>query len=439
MRPTQQFSASLVAGLTNVERDDANPLRLADGLNRAGLLTVAWRSSLGARTVVTQRASSIAETFHNTDESHRTVNRGSNGALAYRVDLRRALSRGFIESGVQVRRVRGTRRGVLWPARSAGAAERAVDVNTSWLERSAYVSVRRDVRADVQVTLGARLADSGLVDRGAVDRWVQAEWTPAAGWLVHGSAGVAHQFPELDNVDGWTNDASLRPERALNADIGIGHGLSDGVRWDVTVFARRERDGLREPAEQPWLFAANRGPLRDTRFENALTGVARGVEVTVERRSAARFTGWVGYAFGVSTTSDPRWRERFAADFDQRHTLNAAGSFALPWRARIGATFRGGTNVPVVGYFASQGGRLFLGETRNAVRGAGYARLDLRAEKTTDAGGRAVTVFGEVVNALDRVNMGRSHGAIMPETREAVGFTERLFPRLFTAGVRFAF
>ncbi len=50
-----------------------------------------------------------------------------------------------------------------------------------------------------------------------------------------------------------------------------------------------------------------------------------------------------------------------------------------------------------------------------------------------------MTLFAEALNVLDRANYGVTTGAIVPGTGQAIGFTERLFPRLVTAGVRLAF
>ncbi len=206
-------------------------------------------------------------------------------------------------------------------------------------------------------------------------------------------------------------------------------------------FARQERDALREP-DRP--LSARRRSARPidgvaNRFENALTGSARGIELTIERRSHDRFSGWVGYSYGVARYTDAARRETFPADFDQRHAINVSGVVALPWETRVGLTFRGGTNFPIPGYLVARDGHLFAGGERNQERLPAYARLDLRAERTFDHAGRRFTLFAEALNVLNRVNLGLADGAIARDTGEALGFTERLFPRLVTAGLRFEF
>ncbi len=441
VRRSQQVSVSLVAGLSNVERDDPNPFALADGVNRAALVTAGWRSVVGSRTIVTQRISYLTHEFVNRDQTSRPASRGANGASAYRVDLTRTLFRGVLEGGVQAKRVRGSTSGEMAHSPIFGATpEFAVsDIQASWMERSGYASFRRTVALGVTFAAGLRLADSTLVRRQAVDRWFQAEWAIGPRWLLHGSTGVMHQFPDLEHVQGWAGADRLRPERATYVDVGVGQRLSQSVRWDATVFTRRERDILRDP-DLPRVVNGVVAFESDThRFENALAGSARGIELTLERRASRGFAGWVGYTYGVARYTDAATHETFDADFDQRHAINVSGVAPAPWGTRVGFTFRSGTNFPIPGYLVNRDGRLFAGERPNEARLPAYARLDLRAERTFDRAGRRFTLFAEAINVLNRTNVGPADGAIIRDTGEAVGFTERLFPRLATAGLRFEF
>ncbi len=427
VRPGQQVSVSLVAGVSNIERDDPNLVALADGVNRATMATVAWRSIVGSRTVVTQRMSSLVHEYLNGDQATGPANRGTNRAGAYRFDVTRTLFRGVVEAGGQVRRVRGSGRG-------------PEVIDASWSERSGHASFRRTLGAGVTLESGLRLADSTLVHHRALDRWLQAEWSPGSRWFLHGSTGVMHQFPALEHVRGWAGPVQLRPERATYVDLGIGQRLSSSVRWDATLFARRERDVLRRPEAHLRMvdgIFADKGV--GDRFENVLAGSARGMELTLERRRQTGLSGWVGYSYGVARHTDTTHHETFQADFDQRHAINVSASAALPWKTRVGLTFRGGTNFPIPGYLVARGSQLFPGDERNRVRLPAYARLDLRAERAFDHRGLHFTLFAETLNVLNRTNVGLADGVIMRDTGEAIGFTERLFPRLMSAGLRFEF
>jgi hypothetical protein len=437
VRPGHQISLSLVAGVSNIERDDPNLVALSDGINRAAMVTVSWRSMLGSRTVVTQRVSSLAHEYLNRDQAMLPVNRGSNGAAAYRVDVTRTLFRGVVDAGGHIRRVRGSGRG----PHSGQSMEPATfeNVDASWFERSGHVSFRRTIGSHVTLAAGLRLADSTLVHRRAIDRWLQAEWS-AGRWLAHGSTGVMHQFADLEHVGDWAGLVDLQPERATYADLGIGQRLTESVRWDVTVYARREGDALRPPDIPGRLIDGipDYSNAVNNQFENMLRGSARGTEIRIERRGPTGYSGWIGYSLGVARYIDVTRQETFPADFDQRHAINVSGTAPLPWKTRAGMTFRGGTNFPIPGYLVAQGGRLFSGEKRNQTRLPAYARLDVRAERAFDSGNLRFTVFAETLNLLNRRNLGLTDGAIS-ETGEAVGFTEHLFPRLVSAGLRFEF
>jgi hypothetical protein len=449
VRPDQQISLSLIAGESSVEREGLDPFALGDGRNRAAMVGLAWRSAIGSRTIVTQRVSSIAHDFLNRSQTTHAGSRGTNNAHAYRVDVSQPLFRGVVDAGGHVRLVRGSRHA---PMMSEPAGELAVmpafigDVGASWLERSTHASFQRAVGRAVTLAAGLRLSDSTLVDGAALDRWLQAEWFGGARWRVHASTGVTHQFPGLDQVS-WPATRDLRPERATSVDLGIGQRLSPSIRWDATVFARRERDALREPDVHARVIAGvlsiDHGMLG---FENALTGSARGVELTVVRQSQAGLSGWIGYTYGVARYRDAERRDTFPADFDQRHGINISGFAALPWKTRLGLIFRGGTNVPIRGYLETRGDALFAGPERNRVRLPAYARLDVRAERTFDVGKRRLSVFVDALNVLNRANAGLTRAPGGPAeappprgTGEAVGFTERLYPRLLTAGLRFEF
>ena len=67
-----------------------------------------------------------------------------------------------------------------------------------------------------------------------------------------------------------------------------------------------------------------------------------------------------------------------------------------------------------------------------------YARLDVRAERTFRLNGRTITLFGEVINVLDRANSGLASGFIAP-TGEAVSFTQQLYPRTWSGGLSVTF
>jgi hypothetical protein len=92
----------------------------------------------------------------------------------------------------------------------------------------------------------------------------------------------------------------------------------------------------------------------------------------------------------------------------------------------------------VLGYFSEHDGRLALADTRNERRLPTYARLDLRVNRTYDFTRRRLTLFAEVLNVLNRENLGRTDGTVRANGTVA-GFVETLFPLLPSAGIRIDF
>jgi hypothetical protein len=283
---------------------------------------------------------------------------------------------------------------------------------------------------DLSLVSGARIADSTLTRQHALDRWLQAEWSGIPRWRLFAAAGVAHQFLGLDEISSAAGRVDQRPERASYVDAGIGRNLAGEVRWSATLFARRERDIV-----QTYLGLA--GPL-----DEVLSGLTRGIDVTLERTARTGPTGWVGYSFSVARYTDDVRQVTYRADLDQRHIITVAGSVPVGTRGDVGLTFRAGSRAPIPGYLVERDEGLFVlvgDEFPNRVDRPAYSRLDLRAERRFEISGTPVIVFGEVINVLNHRNYGLAAGVVDLDTGRALGFTGQQFPRLVTAGVRVEF
>jgi hypothetical protein len=79
-----------------------------------------------------------------------------------------------------------------------------------------------------------------------------------------------------------------------------------------------------------------------------------------------------------------------------------------------------------------------LSVTRNDVRLPVYARLDVRANRTFTFKRSRMTLFVEVMNLIGRDNLRQTDGSIRLNL-DAVGFVDRLLPRVPSAGLLFEF
>jgi hypothetical protein len=64
-----------------------------------------------------------------------------------------------------------------------------------------------------------------------------------------------------------------------------------------------------------------------------------------------------------------------------------------------------------------------------------YLRLDARLQRTVHASRYAVTLFGEILNALNRRNDGLAEATLQPGTGEVTGFSRPLLSRRASFGI----
>jgi outer membrane cobalamin receptor len=404
---------------------------LASGTNRAILLSLGWRTTLSSRTAIRQRASVIDQNFVSTRPTGQPAGRSSNRAFAYRGEFFHAMFGGTMEAGGEVRQLQGDRHIAL-----EGPAPLPDEFGATWATRSAYVHLARTIGRRISFAGGLRVGDSTLVHGKPVAPWILGEWSFRPGWTLNASAGLSRQFPDLDAVRSVSGSSELRPEAATHIDVGIGQ-RAGALRWQATLFNRAERDVLRPPDVYPRLAdgvafwpTAPASPL------NALRGGSRGVELLVAREGTGRLSGWVSYAYGRTRQTDALDHETFWGDFDQRHAFNATGVYRVSDVTSVGIMFRAGSNIPIPGYLTARNGALFIGERRNEVRLSHYARLDARAQRALDFSKGRITVFAEVLNVLNRQNLGPADGLVQPLTGEATGFSRTLIPRRVSAGIQ---
>jgi hypothetical protein len=416
---TQHVSVTALAGRSALDAVD-EPLQgpLSQGTDRAGLLTVGWRSILRPGTVLRQRASFVGQDLQSMGSAGQLDTR-ANRAFAYRTEALHSIAGGLLEGGADVTMISGARSGADVLAVAGPDAVRA-----AWTTRAAYVDFERTVRGRLSFGTGVRLSDSTLRRDSATTPWIRGAWRMTPRWTLTASSGASRQFPELDAAPAVAGSPGLVPERATLADVGIEQRLPR-VAWQVTVFDRMESGILGTPGVQPIL----------SRSQNALSGSSRGIELVIMSRGTRQRSAWMSYAYAAARQAD-RWTgETFWSDADRRHAFNLTGLWRIGQQSSAGITLRAASGAPIPGYFDLRGGRLYAGAGRNDVRLPTYCRVDGRVQRTLFASRHAVTLYGEVVNALNRRNEGLTEGRIDPTTGEAIGFSRPFGPRRVSIGV----
>jgi len=412
--PSQQLSLTAIGGRSVADEGNDRSFALDAGGHRAVLVNLGLRSSIGEQSVLTQRAYVTSHTFENRSVAGNLWNRGAGTEQGYIGTFTHVGPHGVVEAGGQASQQQGS----------------ALQDTTSWY-RAGFAHLRWAVTPTFSLAPGMRIASSSLMRPVAASRWIQGTWSVSPRWAVAASAGVAHQFPDIEFARA-AYERGFAPERARFMDVSVQGRLLPSLRAQATLFHRAERNILREDMG---LVTEDRGiRLDDARTLGHVDGSSRGLELTLEREAAQGLSGWVAYTYGKSDAMDRSASERYPADFDQRHSLNTWAAYRFGDTA-LAVSFRQGTNFPIAGYWALRDNRLVAGERRNTVRHPAYARLDVRASRSFTVAGSRMTVFAEVINVLGRQNFGPANGYIDPTTGEAVGFREKLLPRLPLVGL----
>jgi outer membrane receptor for ferrienterochelin and colicin len=211
------------------------------------------------------------------------------------------------------------------------------------------------------------------------------------------------------------------------------------MRINVAAYHRRDARGLR--AVDSEIRIVNNRVVRpqNPHWENALTGDTKGAEITLERRAVNGLNGWLSYAWNDSRYEDSTRNESFPSDYDQRHTVNAYVAYRWSGRTSLSARMRYGSNFPIAGYIAQDADGYLLSSQRNGVRLPAYSRLDLHADRTFTYRKSRLTLFLELVNAMNRDNYRPNSPGVNITSRRVFDPIESLFPLLPVAGVLIEF
>ena len=206
----------------------------------------------------------------------------------------------------------------------------------------------------------------------------------------------------------------------------------------ATLFNRVENDVLRPPDLARETRAGALCAIQRARvgIRTGSTEHREGVELVVGPSAVARLSGWVSYTYAIARQTDIGTRETFWSDVDRRHAFNTAGVVRIGHQSTAGIILRAASGVPLPGYFDLTNGRLFVGDHRNEIRLPPYVRLDVRVQRTLFSSRHAVTIFGEMLNVLNRQNQGIAEGILQPVTGEANGFTRPLLLRRASIGIQ---
>jgi len=332
-----------------------------------------------------------------------------------------------------------------------------------------------DNYAKSAVQAGAFLADTATfldsrLTLGLGGRWDYFTASSQSVWLPHTSAvvratrttsltlayGQYAETPRLLQLYGAFGTPTLRAERATHATAAIDQSFSERLRLHVEFYNRQEHEDLYSQQSEFHLLTNNQVafPVLGPVLGNNLDAYARGIEISLQRRSANRLSGWIAYSRSYSKYWQPGTTLNFPGDYDQRNTFSAYAAYRITRTINVSANARYGSGLPIPGYFApstltvpgdphsTTGVIYLLTQSRNALREDDYQRDDIRINKVFTRKHFNLTLHGEIENLTAHTNY-RYYQFVyfgtIATTHEVQGSRESSLPFLPAAGLTLEF
>jgi hypothetical protein len=225
--------------------------------------------------------------------------------------------------------------------------------------------------------------------------------------------------------------------------VAVEHQWGENLRLRMEGFARQSHDlfGERVTSSKGCPIVTSHNPL-----DLPDRSYTRGGEVVLQRRSANRLSGWIGYTVNYArehvpvTLGDGSQIMVSAPDIeDQRHTLNSFATYRLTPTINLSGKFLFGSGMPLTSLDFTVVGNTLISVAPSRERLGNYQRLDLRLDKTFMFKSWKMSVFGEVLNVTDHNNPRFITLNFDPTTNRSSAVTERGLPLTPTVGFSFEF
>jgi hypothetical protein len=195
-------------------------------------------------------------------------------------------------------------------------------------------------------------------------------------------------------------------------------------------------------------------PLSNSTYQR---GYSRGAQLILERRSANRLSGWLGYTLARARERQyeilypvssylpfvlfPLSTPYYPTPEDQRHSLTTFAMYRLKPSLSLSGKLLFGSGFPVPsGTYVNIGNNQYVPSGLNETRLGPYARLDVRTDKDWVFQRWKLTLYGEVLNLTNHYNSRYAYeSGVDPNTGQAQVKTLQGLPITPTMGLVFQF
>ncbi len=207
------------------------------------------------------------------------------------------------------------------------------------------------------------------------------------------------------------------PEKSEHYAAALEQRVGDNTRIRLEAFQRKDFLSIGETS--PTQLDSESCPV----LQASLGGTyqrdySHGLQLTLQRRSANRLSGWVGYTLlkaqarqyriTVPSLPFPLFTNSgfyYSTLEDQRHTVNIFAMYRLRPTVNVSGKFLYGSGFPIPsGTFVQVGNGQFIETGINTTRLDPYLRLDVRSDKDWAFQRWKLTLYGEVLNLTNHYN-----------------------------------
>jgi len=245
------------------------------------------------------------------------------------------------------------------------------------------------------------------------------------------------------------------PEKSNHYTAAIEQRLGENTRVRLQVFDRQDSwalgflDGFANSVAPP-APCPSFAPLPNSTYQR---DYSRGAQFILQRRSANRLSGWLGYTlvqarqrgYQVPIPISPNTifinTPYYPTLEDQRHTVNVFAMYRLRPTLNLSGKWLYGSGFPIPsGTFTLLGNGQYVETGINQTRLGNYLRLDARVDKDWVFQRWKLTLYGEVLNLTNHYNARYFYSsAVDPITGQVQIKTLQGLPLTPTAGVVFQF
>jgi len=454
LAPQQNVNLFATSGHTNMR--DPTELGInsyASGKSDFTLARAGWRWSVSPQLLIDARAAYLREPDQLFDSANQVVATSYHGEWVGGTGLTWAWSKEqVLEAGWTERQLRDDAFQAYYPTTGPPSVSAQAE---SGLRQSGYLQQSSSL-------LGGRVHVLGGVRWDSLQLIGVHPFSPQISMAVRATSstelqfGVARyqQFTQPFENGSVCPGFGFMPGKSDHYTAAVEQRLGENTRLRLQAFDRQNAQSMGLGSAQPMIAnpCPSLEPIPNGTFER---DYSRGVQLILQRRSANRLSGWLGYTLARAESRLYRVTYQFSPTAatilfpyntpyaptldDQRNSLNVFATYRLKPTINLSGKFLFGSGFPVAsGIFVLVGGNYQQVGTQTLR--FPYQRLDLRVDKDWAFKRWKLTLYGEVLNLTNHYNARDVFSSgVDPNTGQAQLKMLQGLPITPTAGLAFQF